>query len=555
VALLRRLKATAVRRIKQLKALKHWVSVLSLAALAGCGGGSDSSTNVGPVTGTQQYPEGVWEGSTGTSTAQRPVFGFISGGSDGKGGNFYLAKGAAGSSSYDGMFGLLRTDIATAQATGVTYFSVQDGKFSTAVSLIGTLSASVTGGRTDTLVGNYTSPANTAAATTTITPFKLSYSRLNNFPAQYSLIQGSYTGGSLFGGSWLLNVDAVGNITGTVSGCTVTGTATPRIPGPNSSSTSAAYTLLMNLSGAVASCASTGTSQSGVAILNFDTLNQKTGIWLLTVNTSGTLNTLVLNGVTVASNIVPPAATQQSPVGFWKPAVSTGVTDLYAVVMPDNSYFFYKRAGGGYDTFFGNLVVATGTSIISSTDGVYFANQNAAATQYTSNVTLSGDARTNLSLRGSYADPTQAGAQTAFSLVPDTTNLFTAPIPASVTGLYNLSFTSAPIGFGGTGITLSIAASQLDPTKSVITGTTTNGCTVTGNISPYSSNTQQNLYSVSSLSFAGAGCPLTGQASQSGMASAIYDAAGANITGLRMLTAGAGAAGARTNLVFIGTRN
>lgn len=546
----------AVTRITQLKALtlKHWASALSLLALAGCGGGGGGgdSSSVGAVTGTQQYPDGIWEGTTGTGAAQRTVVGFISGGTDGKGGDFYLAKGASGTSGYDGLYGLMRVNIGTALATNVTYFSVQDGKFATGLTFSGTASTSTGGTRTDTLSGNYSNPANTAAATGAVTSIKLAYSKLNNFPAKYSLLQGSYTGGSLFGGSWVLTIDAVGAISGTVSGCTVTGTAVPQTPAANSGSTSAAYSVVLNLSGGTTTCAATGTSQSGVAFLKFDTLNNKTGIWMLTKNTGTTLNTFVLDGVLVAGSSSTPATTQQVAAGFWKSATSDGLTDLYAMVLPDNSYFFYKRVGGGYDALYGNLLVATGTSIVSSTNGVYFANQNLAATQYTDTVAISADVRTQTSFKGTYTDPTAANAQTPFSLVPDTSNLYVSPILPTVSALYG-TYASSTIGFGGVGLTIKVAASTVDGTKSVLTGTTTTGCTLTGNISPYtSSNTTLNLYRVDTLAFAGT-CALAGLPVQSGAASAVFDGAN-NVTGLRIGVAGYSAAGIRSNLVFLGSK-
>ena len=85
--------------------------------VAGCGGGSGAD-DVGPPPGTQQYPGGFWEGTVGTGAAQRTMVGFIDGGEDGKGGEFYLARGAAGAAGYDGLYGLLRTNVTAVQATG-----------------------------------------------------------------------------------------------------------------------------------------------------------------------------------------------------------------------------------------------------------------------------------------------------------------------------------------------------------------------------------------------------------------------------------------------------
>ena len=226
------------------------------------------------------------------------------------------------------------------------------------------------------------------------------------------------------------------------------------------------------------------------------------------------------------------------------------------MVLPDSSYFFYKQVGAGYDALYGTMQVATGTSVVSSTDEVYFSNQSAAATQYSTALTLSGNAVTNTSLKGSYTDPTAANAQTTFSFVPDTGNLYLSPITPAVTALYG-SYNMPAVGFGGASTTLTVGASATVAGQSVLSGSTTNGCLISGNITGYGTNTTLNVYTVNSIvytSATGATCPLAGQPSQSGIASAIFDAAGQNVTGLRILAAGAVPSGSRSNLVFIGNK-
>ncbi|MBV8619127.1 MAG: hypothetical protein JOY84_09715 [Curvibacter sp.] len=536
-----------------MNSLKHWIPLVGLALLAGCGGSSDSSGS-GSL-GTQQYPQGIWQGTAGLGAAQRTVFAYIDGGADAKGGSFYMAKGATGTAGYDGMFGVLRVNVATVQASGVTYFSVQDGKFATGLTLSGTASNSGAIGRTDTIAANYSDPTGTAAASGAPVPLSLTYSTLNNYPAQAGLVQGTYQGGSTFGGNWVLNVDALGSVTGTVSGCTVTGTIVPKTNVSTATSISNAYTTTLNLTGSTVVCANPGTTQSGVAVLQYNSLNQPSGIWILTQNNTGTLNTMVLNGTLISGGSTP-STTQQSPTGFWKSASTTGSTSLSGVVLPDTSYFFYKQVGAGFDALYGTMQVTTGTSVVSSTDEVYFSNQSAAATQYTSALTLSGNAVTNVSLKGSYTDPTAANAQTAYNLVPDTSNLYLSPITPAVTSLYG-SYNMPAIGFGGASTTLTIAASATVAGQSVISGTATNGCVINGNISAYGTNTTLNVYTVSGIAYTsatGSTCPLAGQPYQSGIASAVFDAAGQNVTGLRILAAGAVPAGSRSNLVFIGNK-
>lgn len=534
-----------------MKALRKCISLVCLALLASCGGGGGDPGDGAAVStpGTQQQPQGIWEGTTGSGAGERAVFGYIDGGSDGKGGDFYLARAATATSAYDGLYGVLRVNQQTAQASGVTYFSARDGRFAEGLTLTGSLGSSAAGGAADAISGSYSNPAGTAAATGGSTVFKLARSPLNGFPAQAARIAGSYSGGTVFGGGWVLHVDAAGSVTGTVSGCTITGTIVPY-----GAATSSAYAATLNLSGSQLACAATGTTQAGVAVVKYDTAGQRTGIWVLTRNVGGTASTFALEGGVLPSTVNPPATSQQSAAGFWKSATGSGQNDLSAVVLPDNSYFFYKRSSTGYDALHGTLKVAQDTSVVSSTDGVYFAHKNAAASQYTTGVALTGDVRTGTSFAGSYTDPAAANMQTAFNLVPDASNPYASALAPTTERLYG-TYTSAAAGFGGATTVLTVRADTDDAAKSVIAGTTTDGCTVNASIAPYSGAGTLNLFRVETLVFSGSGCQNAGEPYQSGIANAVFDAAGANVTGLRILAAGYNnASGVRANFVFVGSR-
>ena len=229
--------------MSNMRSQHFWFSLACTALLASCGGGSSDGADVGPATGVQQYPGGVWEGTVGTGAAQRQVVGYIDPGPQGTGGEFYLAREAPGAAGFDALYGRLNVSVTSVLATGVTYFSVQDGKFATGLTLRGTASNSGKIGRTDAISGNYSDPVQTAAASGATVPLKLAYSSLNFHTASPSLIEGTYRGTGLFGGGWVLTVTPQGQLSGRIGGCLATGSATPR------AADSPLYSLTINLSG------------------------------------------------------------------------------------------------------------------------------------------------------------------------------------------------------------------------------------------------------------------------------------------------------------------
>ena len=515
---------------------------LLAVVLSGCGGGggSDDLNNAGPLPGAQQFPGGIWEGTTGSGATTRSVFGYIDPGSDGRGGDFYFAKGTAGNSGYDSLYGRLSVNVTSVLATNVTYFSGQDGKFAQGLSLRGTASANLVTGRTATISASYSDPVGTLAATGANTPIRLAYSPLNNYTARTELLAGTYRGGGVFGGGWMLTISAQGTVSGYVGSCSLTGNAGIQ------SSNSAVYRINLNLQGDPVLCPSTGTGQAGVAVLKYEpNTGLRTGIWVLTRHTTGQPTTYVLDGSADAVNLAPPLPVGQSAAGHWAPAGSSA--DLTAVVLPDNAYFFYKRVGTGYDVLYGTLLGGALSSLFASSDGVYFANQRSVQNQYSGGVTLNADARTGESFTGNYADPTLRGASIQFVTRPDTVYPYLSLTPQSLAALAGL-YRSNAVGFGGASTSLDISP------VGVLTGTTSDGCDVTAQLQPYPAGQGNlNVYRVESLAYTGL-CPQAGGPLQSGVASAQFDASGTRIVGLRILAAGQGPSGRRANTVFLGSK-
>ena len=541
-----------------------------VATLAACGGGSDDGAEVGPAPGTQQYPAGIWEGTAGTGTAQRVMIGFVDGGVDGKGGEFYFARGAAGSAGYDSLYGLLRTDVTTVQATGVTYYSVQDGKFANGLTLRGTASSNPVTGKPATLSGNYTSPAATAAATGTPTSFKMSYSALNNYPARADLLAGTYRGSGLFGGSWVLSISLRGTVSGRVGNCSVQGTATPRAPD------SALYSISMSLVGDEATCGPyTGTQQSGIAVLRYATGSQTpNGIWMFTRNTTGTPNTYVLNGLADPKQPVIPSPTPLSITGNWAgtlqlPAGVRGDESVWGSVLPDGGFFFYTNSSFNHNALYGRLIRYEDASLnrfVSANDSVFFDRLAGGTGDYQGGyvggvlvdavLESTGQSGAATRMSGSYSYVSQPGGYpTGFVMQPDPLYALPAGMVPNVNMIVG-TYTMAGTGFGGHTVIVSVAA------DGSITGSTSNGCEIVGTLlGTTESGKAQNLYRVEAFGYLAStlvpsntiGCELSTGPSQSGAAAALFDQEG-RVSGLRILTAGLQVSGQRAHTVFVGTK-
>ena len=537
-----------------------WFSLACTALLASCGGGSSDGGDVGPAPGVQQYPGGVWEGTVGTGAAQRQVVGYIDPGPQGTGGEFYLAREAPGAAGFDALYGRLNVSVTSVLATGVTYFSVQDGKFATGLTLRGTASNSGKIGRTDAISGNYSDPVQTAAASGATVPLKLAYSSLNFHTASASLIEGTYRGTGLFGGGWVLTVTPQGQLSGRIGGCLVTGSATPR------AADSPLYSLTINLSGDATSCGATGTQQSGIAVLRFDAAGVPNGIWAFTRNATGTNNTYILNGIADPRTTVPPSATPLSVAGNWQgsftlPTGVIGDTTVWGSVLPDGGLFFYTNSSLDHNALYGRLIRyennATNNRFVTANDGVFFNRLLGNTGTYNEAVLIDGTLQSsngsgNASLfSGSFSYPTQPGGfPTRFSVTPDP--LYALPAgkvatTAMIVGTYKMAGT----GFGGDTTTLKVFA------DGAITGLTTSGCEVAGKLLG-ELGSGLNLYRVEAFGYLKSPngpitCELASGPPQSGSASAQFDANG-NVIGLRILTAGLSVAGTRARTVFVGAK-
>jgi hypothetical protein len=543
--------------------------VLSAASLiAACGGGGGDPEGSGELpSATQQYPGGIWEGTVGMGASQRTAVGFIDPGEDGKGGEFFLARGAAGAAGYDALYGLLRTNLTAVVASNVTYFSVQDGKFAPGVALRGTAAPNPTTGKTAAITGSYTSPTGTAAATSTPTTFRLNYSKLNDYPASAALIEGTYRGTGVFGGNWVFTVSGRGVLSGRVGGCTVQGSIAPR------SQDSSQYAVTMNLAGDAASCGDAqGTQQSGVAVLRFDEDNVPNGIWMFTRNATGQDNTYVLNGIADPRQSTTPSPTPLSATGNWAgtltmPAGVAGDPDIYGTVLADGGFFFYTNSSFNHNVLYGRLIRyndVTTNRFVTANDGVFF-DRLAAGTGGTAGGYLNGvlvDATVESAganglgnrLTGTYAYSSQPGGYpTKFTMQPD--SLYTLPAGRqatvnSIVGSYRMPGNS----FGGHQVDIAIAA------DGSITGSTSNACLIVGKLLG-GLGSDQNQYRVEAFGFLESpmtpansiGCELSSGPSQSGSAAAIYDSQG-NVSGLRILAAGLLQSGQRAHTVFVGSR-
>ena len=537
-----------------------WLSLTCATLLASCGGGSSDGADVGPVPGVQQYPGGVWEGTVGVGAAQRQVVGYIDPGPSGTGGEFYLAREAPGAAGFDAIYGRLNTNVTAVVATGVTYFSAQDGKFATGLTLRGTASNSGKIGRTDGISGNYSDPVQTAAASGAVVPLKLSYSRLNYFPARASLVEGTYRGTGLFGGAWVLNVTPQGQLSGRIGGCLVTGSASPR------AADSPLYSMTLNISGDTASCEATGTQQSGIAVLRFDASGIPNGIWVFTRNATGPNNTYTLNGIADPRTVIPPSATPLSVAGNWQgsltlPAGVIGDTSVWGSVLPDGGLFFYTNSSLDHNALYGRLIRyennATNNRFVTANDGVFFNRLLANTGAYNELVMIDGTLQSsggsnaaNL-FSGIFSYPTQPGGfPTAFRVTPDPWYALPAgKVPS--TALVANTYTMAGTGFGGDTTTLKVFA------DGAITGLTSSGCEVAGKLLG-ELGSGLNLYRVEAFGYlnspnAPITCGLSSGPPQSGSASAQFDANG-NVIGLRILTAGLSVAGTRSHTVFVGAK-
>lgn len=301
-------------------------ALLLALALPGCGGGGDEEPLdpvEPPVVGPQQHPEGFWEGTVGSGLNEQPMAGFIDGGDDGKGGEFYLVRSSAQAAGYDVLYGVLRVTGSVVAASGVTYFSRPDSKSTTGLTLRASASADPVTSQTNSIVGSYSDPV----VNGNTVPFRLHYSPLNAYPTSERLAAGSYSGeAGTFDKRWAFTVAVDGSLEGTISDCAVTGFMVPR------QRASALYAVSIDFprkdkattpeQDAANPCTFMNVQHRGVAILRFDTYGAPQGIWVFMRSATKDNPVLVLNG-RVEATAPKPEKPGTTPVGPILPVTAT----------------------------------------------------------------------------------------------------------------------------------------------------------------------------------------------------------------------------------------
>jgi len=497
-----------------LRSILVWAGVAM--ALSACGGGDSGDGGTAPA--VQQYPAGIYTGKAGPLGAQRDFIGVIDGGLDGKGGSFYFARYASSSRGYDGLYGDLSVNVAMLRASNATYYSTQDGKFASNITVSGTVTGAATAESPNARIsGNYSNPTGTAAAAsgTTLVPFTLEYRPdLYMHASSLQAMAGSYSGGGAFGGGWSMTVDAAGRLTGNNGGCKLTGSVSTPNPARG------VYGIVLSLSGD--SCSRPGSTQTGWAVLEYGSTGAKTGIWVFTADSNPqALNTFILRGTADTSTEPPDPGTPQFAEGYWTAARG----GFEGVVTPDGYYFLYRRNGGGYDVLSGLLARAAGSNSRMVDDAATFYSSQGTSTTTSLSGTVIGNTFT-----ASFADPASGDAVTEFSL--NRSDVYSAN-PAKLSAVAGRSYQTA--SFDTPAMTVSVGADGiLSGTRDAckIVDASTDGGPVS-RIGPYPGISTQNLYQVK-LIFTGAACA----GSEDGVAIADYDTGAATAKGLWIFTLG-----------------
>jgi len=481
-------------------------AMLLMLMLSACGGGNDSQA---PVP-SQQYVDGIWEGKLGTSNA----FAIMVANADGTGTDTLIAKSVSANyayaslSPYDLMQGRLNINKNVVSSNDLIYQGIQafnadtgylEGDFTNAVKFNGVALQGPGVSQSDRLSGTYTQPGFPAVADGEITfaaqPITLSLSDQNKYTASIDAIRGTYRGGSI-GSTWSLTINN-GFIAGSVSGCMVVGGVKLKTPA-NSSASKALYMVNMTLRGINPKCTRSGVSYEGLAYVTYGPNNQKTGLRF--IQNSQTVKTaqkpfahLVLDGMFFADIQPLPVAITPVPQGFY---VDTA-NNLYAAVLPDNRYFFYKDSGLLLQ---GELGLTVNSSFVMSKSGNYFSPG-------VSDVYVVGDIQTTpagLSFKGYYTySPLDVDLNTpTFNLVLDPSLPFV--LPGVTTDTLNLTGTYSCRGGFSCGQAASLTLGTKTNNSYALTATPTPGCNLTGQVTPYSTlstgaNTGLNLFSVSGL--------------------------------------------------------
>lgn len=544
------------------------VALLAAATLASCGGGGGDDSDIGAGGGTdsgsssgQQYPAGIWSGTSGGQT----FFGIIDpGGATGTSGFYYFSRGGIDAMGFDGLYG---TDLQTmggrvTSNSGVYYQRPADeqgtGTFVTSIALTGTLSGRGTPSWTSanaTFNGNYTNPSNSA----TRLQFTSSYDvNLAKRTANLSLnggIQGAYRGSTSDTSGWGLYVDWAGRISGRSGSCQLYGAVLPQ--GTGGPFYNVTITLANTIDGTT--CAQAGHNLSGRAIVRYSTDDVKTGLWLAVRSVSGTRNTFILDGNFEAtdSTTVPRsfdvgtiATTTQVPAGIWKGTDPFSSEAIDMVVLANNQFLMYRNSGNG-DVFYNpsNIGMETASGGFYSQNNIFW--RRSTDTLY-NNMHFAGAVATRTSLKAIYDDPSKQSANgstlaynglpAAMSLTPAATSAREVAFVGELTGQTYRSTNSAGFGSQPRVTSITIGSTANTDGSYPFSGTASGGCTVKGAITPIreSIQTAGNMFSVSDLSYSVAtgstSCSQSGTDTQSGVL--IVDLNASNqISAVRVLTA------------------
>ena len=445
---------------------KH-LAILAVSIFIGaCGGGGGSSSGGGgtpPPAVTSA--EGIWQGTTDSNRGFETVV---------------LDDG-----TFWTIYTLADSDVIAGLTQGTS--TASNGSFSTSGKDInfaeGFSVSDFTG------AGTYTAKS-TQAGTNTYSggtsTFTASYDTDYDLTPSLATIAGTYAGEAISSAGndapTSLTVSGAGAISGSgVSGCTFTGSATPRATGN-------VYNLSLTFGGAP--CANGTDTVTGVAFFDA-TSNELVGI---------ALNSARTNGIIYQGTKVPPRLAGD---GAWAGTVTGTTREIYNIVLNDGTYYgVYSLDDGSGDIsgmFQGTYTSGSGSS--SSLDGVdiNFAEGFPVDT-FTSVDTYI--ARTN---RASTATYTVGGFTTETTTTYDIA-FDLQPSLETIAGTYTgEALTSASISADPTTFTISGAGA--------ISGSGTSGCTFTGSATP---RTTENVYNVS-FTFGGGTC-INGTSTLTGVA-------------------------------------
>lgn len=344
-------------------------------------------------------------------------------------------------------------------ATSITYFSGQDGKFAQGLNLRGTASANTVTGKTAVISASYSDPIGTLAATGTTTTLKLEYSPLNNYAARAELLAGTYRGGSVFGGGWMLTIGAQGAVSGYVGSCSLTGSAGIQSSGsaglqnqPESAGRRSAVPEYWNR--ARRCRGSQVRSHHGLA--------------------HGHLGADPQHGWS-ANHL---RAEWQCRCGESQPTFAGGAKRRRSLGgnrqrRHHRHHRHHSRGVARQRVFF---LQARGHWIRRSVQ--HFVGGCPKQPFYSGGLAVNATARTGVSFVGNYADPTLAGARILFDTGPDPEYPYASPITQSITALAGQDRSNV-LGFGG--VSTSLDVSPLGALK----GSTSDGCELDAQPGPY----------------------------------------------------------------------